>query len=139
MKIRNGFVSNSSSSNFIMRVPEGSTAEYIREKVGKHVGTMEGFFIPDFREQLINIIIKCKGSKNDCISDLKWELKWLEEDPDRDTKQRDYYQSKCDDEFDHYQGGFSDNGDGPIQLWLCNSEFKIEDEDGFFMENHCGY
>lgn len=138
MKIRKGFVSNSSSSNFILRIFEGATEEEIRAMIEKQVGKMEGFFIPEFRQQIIDTIMECKGDKNNCIRDLEWELKWLKEEPNRDTEQRDYYQAKCDDEFDHYQGGFSDNGDGPIQLWLCNTAFKVEN-DTFSMENHVGY
>lgn len=138
MKIRVGFVSNSSSSNFVLMVLSGSTEEEIRAIIEKRVGKMEGFFMPTFRQELIDTIMKCKGSKNECENDLKFELKWLEKNPDEDTGERDRYQTMCDDKFDHYSGGFSDNGEGPWQYFLCYTPFKIE-EDDFFMENITGY
>lgn len=138
MKIRNGFVSNSSSSSFIMRVPEGTTEEERRELVEQQVGEMKGFFIPNFRNDLVDAIMKCSSYKNDYESDLEWEIKWIEEDPKRDTEKRDRLQTMADDEFDYYCGGFSDNGDGPIQAWLCYMNFKVSEE-RFFMENSGGY
>lgn len=138
MKVRTGFVSNSSTSNFILRVLAGSTEKEIRSIIEKQVGDMKGFFMPTFRQELIDTIMKCKGEKNDCIRDLEWELKWIEENSDRNTDERDRYQAMCDDKFDHYSGGFSDNGDGPFQYFLCYTPFKIE-EDDFFMENNPGY
>lgn len=138
MKVRIGFVSNSSTSNFILRVLAGSTEEEIRSIIEKQVGDMKGFFMPTFRQELIDTIMNCKGEKNDCIRDLEWELKWIEENPDRNTDERDRYQAMCDDKFDHYSGGFSDNGDGAFQYFLCYTPFKIEEND-FFMENMPGY
>ena len=138
MKIRTGFVSNSSSSNFVLRVLAGSTEEEIRAIIEAQVGEMKGFFMPTFRKDLIDTIMECKGSKNECEKDLKMELEWLEKNPDSDTDERDRYQAMCDDKFDHYSGGFSDNGEGPLQYFLCDTVFKI-DEDYFFMENDPGH
>lgn len=138
MKIRSGFVSNSSSSNFILRVIAGSTEEEIRAIIEKQVGDMKGFFMPTFRQELIDTIMNCKGEKNDCIRSLKFEKKWNKDHPDHDLKEQDNLQAMCDDKFDHYDGGFSDNGDGAFQYFLCYTSFKIE-ENNFFMENIPGY
>ncbi len=138
MKIRTGFVSNSSTSSFVLRIFEGATEEEIRAVIEKQVGKMEGFFLPEFRQQLIDTIMGCKGDKNECIRDLKFEKEWNKDHPDHDTKEQDHLQVMCDDKFDHYSGGFSDNGDGPLQFMLCYTPFKVE-EDNFFMENHAGY
>ena len=138
MKIRTGFISNSSTSSFVLRVFEGATEEEIRSIIEKQVGKMEGFFLPEFRQQLIDTIMECKGDKNEHIRDLEWEIKWLKENPDKSTEDRDRYQAMVDDKFDYYRGGFSDNGDGPLQFMLCYTPFKVE-EDNFSMENHAGY
>lgn len=138
MKIRTGFISNSSSSSFILMVLAGSTEEEIRAIIEKRVGKMEGFFMPTFRQKLIDIIMECKGEKNECERDLEFEKKWNKNHSDHDTREQDRLQVMCDDKFDHYSGGFSDNGDGPFQYFLCYTPFKIE-EDDFFMENNTGY
>lgn len=138
MKIRAGFVSNSSSSNFVMMVSKGMSEEEIRAIVAECVGPMTNFFMPDFRQNLIDTIMECKGEKVDLENELKWENKWLAENPDRDTDDRDEIQRKIDSGIDYYQGGFSDNGDGSLQAWLCDTSFKVE-RDGFSMENEEGY
>lgn len=138
MKFRLGFVSNSSSSNFVLMVLAGSTEEEIRAIIEKQVGEMKDFFIPGLRQQLIDTIMECKGYKNDCIRNLKFETEWNTDHSEHSTKEQERLQAMVDDKFDHYEGGFSDNGDGPIQLWLCNTPFKIEKDD-FFMENITGY
>ncbi len=138
MKIRNGFVSNSSSSCFTVRVPRGTTEEEIRAKIEEHVGEMKNFFIPSFRQQIVDTIMECKGDKVDLERELKFEIEWNKEHPDHSTEEQERRQAQFDGDLDYYNGGFSDNGDGAIQLWLCNTDFKI-DEDGFFMENYSGY
>lgn len=138
MKIRTGFVSNSSSSSFVLNVLKGTTEEEIRAMVEKLVGKMEGFFLPHFRAELVDCIMECKGEKNECVSELKWEKKWLKENPGKDTTERDRLQAMVDDKFDHYTGGFSDNGEGALQYFLCETSFTIDEKD-FFMENDAGY
>jgi hypothetical protein len=138
MKIRTGFVSNSSSSSFILRVLAGSTEKEIRAIIEEQVGEMKDFFMPTFRQELIDTIMERKGDKNEYENDLKFELEWLENHPDSDTKDLERYQAMRDDKFDHYHGGFSDNGEGAMQYWLCETNFKIETDD-FFMENNSGY
>jgi hypothetical protein len=138
MKIRQGFVSNSSSSSFTLCVPKGTTEEEIRLIIEKQVGKMEGFFLPNFRQDIIDTLMESKGDKNEYISDLKFEKEWNEEHPDASTGEQERLQAMADDEFDYYQGGFSDNGDGPIQCLLCYADFKVEG-DNFSMENDAGY
>ncbi len=138
MKVRLGFVSNSSSSNFVLMVLTGSTEEEIRAIIEKQVGKMEGFFIPEFRQQLIDTIMECKGEKNECVRDLEYEIKWLKDNPGESTEDRDMYQAMVDDKFDHYQGRFSDNGEGHLQYFLCYLIINIDDEDFYFLnEGRC--
>ncbi len=138
MKVRIGFVSNSSSSNFILAVAKGSTEDAIRTMIEEAVGDMSGFFIPTFRQDLIDTIMKCKGDKEDLEENLKYEQKWIKNHPDSSKDELEELQRQIRSGLDYYSGGFSDNGDGPIQLFLCNSEFKIVG-DKFLMENYAGY
>lgn len=138
MKVRTGFVSNSSSSSFVLIVAKGTTEEEIRTKVERIVGEMKGFFMPDFRQQLIDTIVERRGELVDLENDLKWENKWLTDNPDDSTDERDEIQRKIDSGLDYYQGGFSDNGDGPLQAWLCDTSFEVK-EDDISMINDGGY
>lgn len=138
MKVRTGFVSNSSSSSFVLTVSKGTSEEEIRAMVESHVGSMEGFFILDFRQNLIDTIMECKGEKINLKKELKFEQDWINKNPDSSTDGRDQWQKIIDKNIDYYQGGFSDNGEGSLQAWLCDTSFKIE-ENGFFMENTGGY
>ena len=138
MKIRLNFVSNSSSSNFILTVTKGSTETEIRKMVEEAVGDMKGFFIPTFRQDLIDIIMTCKDTKLDLERTLKHEQLWVKNNPDSSKTELKELQRKIDSGLDYYCGGFSDNGDGPIQFFLCNYDFKVE-KDNFHMENHSGY
>ena len=135
MKIRTGFVSNSSSSSFTVCVPKGSTEAEIRTIIERLVGKMEGFFLPEFRQQLIDTIMECKGELIDLEKDLQFENKWLADTPESSTEERDQLQKQIDSGNDYYQGGFSDNGNGPIQFMLRYTNFKVE-EDNFLMENY---
>ncbi len=141
MKIRTGFVSNSSSSSFIVMVKKGMSELEMRARVAQYVGPMSNFFMPDFRQNLIDTIMECKGDKVDLKKDLAWEQKWKDEHPDpddHDTDEIDRLQKLIDKNVDYYEGGFSDNGDGALQYWLCETSFKIEG-DGFSMINEAGY
>ncbi len=138
MKIRKGFVSNSSSSSFIIMVPKGTSVKEIQSKIEKHVGKMEGFLLPNFRQNLIDTIIECIGDKIDLDSELKFEIDWISKNPESETSERDRLQKLIDKNVDIYDGGFSDNGEGPLQYFLCSTNFKVEEEN-FFMENTGGY
>jgi len=136
MKIRNGFVSNSSSSSFTLGVPKGSTEEEICGMIELQIGEMKDFFLPEFRQLLIDTILKCKGDKEDINKKIKDFQKYLEEGHGK-QEWVDWWQEKKDKNFDVYSGGFDDQ-EGPIEIFLCNQDFKI-DEDNFFMENSSGY
>ncbi len=138
MKIRTGFVSNSSSSSFIVMVSKGMSEDDIRARVAEYVGPMSNFFMPDFRQNLIDTIVECKGDMADLEEDLKREQKWIKDHPDYSTDELDQIQNLIDKNVDYYEGGFSDNGDGALQAWLCYESFKVE-RDGFYMENTGGY
>ncbi len=137
MKFRIGFVSNSSSSSFTLCVPKGSTEEEIRTIIGEKIGKMEGFFLPNFRQDLIDTIMECKGSKADVKYELKKNQEYLETSKWGKQEHVDYWQELVDKNVDVYRGGFPDDGEG-CQLFLCYTNFKIEEED-FFMENSGGY
>ena len=138
MKIRTGFVSNSSSSNFILTAPGGTTEEEICAWVEKQVGEIEGFFLLNFRNDVINTIMECKGGKINISGDLEREKKRNKEHPDHSTEEQERLQKQLDSGLDIYGGGFSDNGDGPLQYMLCYTDFKVEDGD-FSMINEGGY
>ena len=138
MKVRTGFVSNSSSSSFVMIVTKGMSEEEMGARIAESIGPMSNFFIPDFRQDLIDTIMKSKGGKINLEGELKSEQDWIDKNPDGSTEERDEWQKIIDKNVDYYQGGFSDDGDGALQAWLCGTSFKVE-RDGFFMENTDGY
>lgn len=112
--------------------------EEIRARVAEYVGPMTNFFMPDFRQNLIDTIMECKGDKVDLKKELKFEQDWIDKNPDSSSDERDQWQKIIDKNVDYYRGGFSDNGEGALQAWLCETSFKVE-EDGFSITNEAGY
>ena len=135
MKIRTGFVSNSSTSSFVLCVPRGSTEEQIHAMIKKSICPFD-CFMNAFADNIIDIILECMGEKIEIQEkiekgqelDLQYQIDYWQEHIDN-------WQDKVDRNFDLYQGGFS-NSEDSIQYTLFNLAFKIS-EDNFFMKNDC--
>jgi len=145
MKVRTGFVSNSSTSSFVICVPQGSTEEQIHAMIKKHICPLDTCFLKNFADDIIDTILENKGERVEVKEKLEKEfLKQLGE-KDKNTKwelnlqkQINFWQDIIDKNLDVYQGGFSDDEGIPIQDILCHLDFKIEEEN-FFMENNSGH
>jgi len=133
MKVRTGFISNSSSSSFVIHVLQGSTEEQIRAMIEEHIGILDTCFLENFKEDMINVMLRCKGKKVDV-------QKRLEEEKNSKYRHQEWvdeWQDIIDKNLDVYHGGFETDGD-PIEVLLSGSAFKIEEEN-FFIENNGEY
>jgi len=120
MKIRTGFVSNSSSSSFVLCVSKDSTKKEIRFIIEKEIGNIDDFFIPNFKQKIIDLIMDCEKISKDELEDYK---KYLPFD-----------QNRIDTNLDVYRGSFHDDTGDPIENLLCETSFKIKEEN-LFIEN----
>lgn len=132
MKVRLGFVSNSSSSSFTLCVPKGSTREEIEALIIRHLGIGKNFFIRNFERDAVDAIFDSIAEKTDILKEIEKQKEYLEK---RYGEQEwiDWWQDKLDRNFDVYQGGFDTDGFSAEQL-LCGQDFKVDKPD-FFMEN----
>ena len=133
MKIRIGFVSNSSSSSFTLCVPKDSTKEEMEALIAKHLGIGENFFIENFEKNAVDVIFSSLAEKTDIQKEIEKRKGYVE----RGSGQQEWvewWQDKLDRNFDVYQGGFDTDG-SPADQFLCSQDFKVDKPD-FFMENH---
>lgn len=137
MKVRNGFVSNSSTSSFVIRVSQGTTEEQMRDMVEKHIGILDTCFLENFKEDMIDTILKCKGSKIDTKERLEEEKNNLKDREWGKQEWVDEWQDIVDKNLDVYQGGFDSDGSNPVEILLNHLNFKINKDD-LFMENYNG-
>lgn len=123
MKCRNGFVSNSSSSSFIIAIKNGS----LKDKFDAMEASLSvdyplvGMIKQIHKEVLANVqeIDYPNGKLPMYYS--SWN-DWFEEQPDN-------VKNLCEDKWKVYIGSASDNGDGAVQYMLCwMDEHKKTDE-----------
>lgn len=121
MKIRNGFVSNSSSSSFVIASKDELTEEKLFElfKVDKN-----SFFYPmalNMVKTLINLSVSTSEKelledyRTDSVNDLPFEQQKLVE------KEREGYKI--------YRGWASDDTCEAAETFLCQSDLDYEDDD----------
>ncbi len=132
MKIRIGFVSNSSTSSFTLCVPKDSTKEEMKILIIKHLGIGENFFIENFEKDAVEAMSDSLAEKKD----IPKEIEKLQEHLKKGYGKQewiDWWQDMLDSNFDVYQGGFDTDG-SPANQFLCGQDFKVDKPD-FFMEN----
>ena len=128
MKTRNGFVSNSSSSSFII----GSKVRLTKEKISELVGVSSAK--PPFDVILKDIVETIHGCIGSPMS-MEWFVK------DRCLSKKDATYKTLEKLFEKgffvYAGHFSDEGDA-AEAMLCNTSLNHDDDD-FFIEHDGGY
>jgi hypothetical protein len=130
MKKRNGFVSNSSSSSFLMVVKRGLDKTKIRELLKTKMRLTENSFAIEISNRIIECIIR--KLKETSITKLK-------EDSFEDGDYYDNITKKFQNlNVDIYEGRFCDDSGNSIETFLCEESLNFEDEDLYF-EHEGGY
>jgi hypothetical protein len=135
MKIRNGFVSNSSSSSFILALPKGTTEENIKEMMLSKMQVPKTSIIFGMAEEMAVCFADSVDRPLDIDKEIKDTQKYKEEDWAQEwIKELEGYKEKG---MIVFRGGFCDDGDGAEQL-LCYSNMEIVEEN-FYFKNEGGY
>lgn len=138
MKIRNGFVSNSSSSSFIVGLPKGMNHKEKRDFLLKKMDVNENSFFFFAAKGVADCIIESTPIKTleDLIDDYCYpSIEMFEEDHPHLVK---LFRRYGDCELNVYSGSAS-NEDCDIGAQLfCDMEWKINDDD-FFIDKDANY
>ena len=131
MKIRAGFVSNSSSSSFVMASTLKGDA--LREKLEKVFGLnydLSGKPYP-IKAFDLNIGKHIYKTLDDGISTKEEYLKEIYSTEEKARQSEDYSKNLdfIENGFTIYMGGFSDEGYGDLDQFLCKSEISYEDSE----------
>jgi len=121
MKIRNGFVSNSSSSSFVIAVNGELTLEKLMDGISE-----KSFHYPIIKE-ISETILNCaeKTSLKDFMDNYSWE--------EEDEIYEDYkFVIKANkNKWNIYYGSFSDDNGG-IEAGLCSTPINFKNDDFIF-------
>lgn len=128
MKIRTGFITNSSSTNFLIICKEELTEEYLFEKLGFVKG---GALEKQGRELCENI-----------ISALDCGLRYHNYDIPDYEKIKEVFGDKSAKIYDRKKGyhvywGYTSSDDPPITQFFTTDSFEIEDKDFYINGRDC--
>ena len=124
MKIRTGFVSNSSSSSFVILSKTLLTEAELIEKLDKKIVVPKEHPLHDMSRDMAGTLINRVGEAQDIESIDDPEVKKM-------------YNNMLDGAAYVYKGYLSDECGGTEET-LCNMSFNIEDED-FILDHDGGY
>ncbi len=132
MKVRSGFVSNSSSSSFIIA--------FKGEKTGAMKELESVFKLPDsfpfknFGDSICHKIMDCIDEKIITISDF---IEWVEDEKFESDKIKEKVLELINKQFTVYFGSFSDENDC-LEALLCESDTNFE-SDNLYIQHEGGY
>ena len=130
MKIRNGFVSNSSSSSFIVVSKKGELTE---EKIIKAFDVKEGTPLYTLSKGISSDMIRnsIRYSRQDFIDEYTWSTMTDEEFKEDYPEEYELFEKSKSDGWNIYFGD-ADSYDEPI---LCELELFYEDDDIIIKKN----
>ncbi len=131
MKIRSGFISNSSSSSFILGVKPEATEEDIRKIIEEKMGIKDNSILAFMKDDLIDALV------SDLIP-LDLDVAIAEADKYDD----DSYAVFCKDlqtkGLKFFRGSVEDDC-GAAQKLFCDTAFHMEDKDFYIDKPNAGY
>ncbi len=127
MKIRNGFVSNSSSSSFYMGVPKDSDKAQIEKILKNKIGLPEHSLIKVVGDAVVKNIVRTM--KKTTLEDISTNI----------YQEGDYYdilvKRLSELNMDVYKGSFSSDSGYAIDNFLYETCLNFEDNELFFENN----
>jgi len=128
MKIRTGFITNSSSTNFLIISKEDLTEEYLFEKLGFVKG---GVLEKQGRELCENIMYAINGG-----------LRYYDYDKPDYESIKEAFGDKSAKLYDKNRGyhtywGYTSSDDPPITQFFTTDSFEIEDKDFYLNGRAC--
>jgi len=137
MKIRNGFVSNSSSSSFVLAF--NGNKKDLEKKIDEIFGvTPENYPIKNsFKGWGKTFVAACENGEE--YKGVKGIKEYCEEyGLEDETEIDDIILSYLKKDWTVYTGGFGDDCGDSIDAYLCNAEIKWSDDE-LFIEQEGGY
>jgi hypothetical protein len=131
MKLRAGFVSNSSSSSFVIGIKKGCN---LKEELKKVIGLSEEHILYKMSQSVIETIINCAEKKYNSY------VKFVNDiyDGEEDFVPKEIKELFKNESFDFYEGSFSDDGGNEIEASLCNTDLNYKAEN-FIIVHEGGY
>ena len=133
MKIRDGFVTNSSSTSYIIMSKKELTAEFLAKKLGLTKKSFDYYKILNLCQQIIND--GEYGFYHYNFNDTNYEL--VKEIFGEITAKR--YEKALHDGYNLYCGKLSSDENDGLEITLCLDSFTLEDKDFFMDASDCGW
>lgn len=133
MKIRDGFVTNSSSTSYIIMSKKELTAEFLAKKLGLKKKSLDYDKILSLCQQIIND--GEYGFYHHDFNDTNYEL--VKEIFGDQTAKR--YQESLSNKYNLYCGKLSSDENDGLEITLCLDSFMLEDKDFFMDASDCGW
>lgn len=139
MKVRTGFVSNSSSSSFIVGFKKGLSQYERQELVLKKMGVKEGDFFFNAATEVANCIAFAEPIETDSFAREYGYENWEEmfASPD-ESYLTNGIQNCLNKDLDVCYGSASNESYETGKNFFCDTEWKVDDDD-FFIEKEAGF